>query len=56
MDNQSLPPCLSRSVCSAGITRQELTDTVGIHPTCAEEVVKMHITKSSGVDPNITAC
>uniref|UniRef100_A0A3Q4H7P4 Thioredoxin reductase 2, tandem duplicate 2 n=1 Tax=Neolamprologus brichardi TaxID=32507 RepID=A0A3Q4H7P4_NEOBR len=31
-----------------GATYSHLIQTVGIHPTCAEEVVKVHITKRSG--------
>lgn len=42
--------------CRLGATRSDLEATVGIHPTCAEEVVKLHITKRSGEDPNVTAC
>ncbi|EDL77944.1 thioredoxin reductase 2, isoform CRA_b [Rattus norvegicus] len=30
--------------------------TVGIHPTCSEEVVKLHISKRSGLDPTVTGC
>ena len=33
-----------------------LQSTVGIHPTVAEELVKLHITKRSGADPTVTAC
>lgn len=39
-----------------GLSYQSLSSTVGIHPTCAEEVVKMHITKRSGDDPTVTGC
>ncbi|KAL5016313.1 hypothetical protein ScPMuIL_005902 [Solemya velum] len=39
-----------------GATWQELASTVGIHPTVAEEVVKLHITKRSGLDPTVTGC
>lgn len=39
-----------------GLTYKSLSSTVGIHPTCAEEVVKMHITKRSGDDPTVTGC
>jgi thioredoxin reductase (NADPH) len=31
-----------------GLTYNDLVDTVGIHPTCAEELVTLSITKSSG--------
>nr|XP_020759144.1 thioredoxin reductase 2, mitochondrial [Odocoileus virginianus texanus] len=30
--------------------------TVGIHPTCAEEVAKLRISKRSGLDPTVTGC
>ena len=39
-----------------GLTYKTLSATVGIHPTCAEEVVKLHITKRSGEDPTVTGC
>lgn len=39
-----------------GVTMEHLHNTVGIHPTVAEEIVKLHITKSSGEDPHITGC
>ncbi|XP_071946291.1 thioredoxin reductase 2, mitochondrial-like [Antedon mediterranea] len=39
-----------------GVTYKQLSSTVGIHPTCAEEVVKIHITKRSGDDPMVTGC
>ncbi|XP_068737214.1 thioredoxin reductase 2, mitochondrial-like isoform X2 [Montipora capricornis] len=39
-----------------GLTYNTLSSTVGIHPTCAEEIVKMHITKRSGEDPTVTGC
>ncbi|XP_022340615.2 thioredoxin reductase 2, mitochondrial-like [Crassostrea virginica] len=39
-----------------GATWSGLTGSVGIHPTTAEEVVKLHITKRSGLDPNVTGC
>ncbi|XP_074644054.1 thioredoxin reductase 2, mitochondrial-like [Tubulanus polymorphus] len=40
----------------AGISKEQLSKTIGIHPTIAEEVVKLHITKSSGIDPTVTGC
>ncbi|XP_078577808.1 thioredoxin reductase 2, mitochondrial-like [Branchiostoma floridae x Branchiostoma japonicum] len=40
----------------SGLTYQQLASSVGIHPTCAEEVVKMGITKRSGLDPTVTGC
>ncbi|XP_063964861.1 thioredoxin reductase 2, mitochondrial-like [Lytechinus pictus] len=39
-----------------GASYNQLSSTVGIHPTCAEEVVKLHITKRSGLDPTVTGC
>ncbi|XP_029427868.1 thioredoxin reductase 2, mitochondrial isoform X2 [Rhinatrema bivittatum] len=39
-----------------GATYSQLLKTVGIHPTCAEEVTKLHITKRSGLDPTVTGC
>ncbi|KAG8455938.1 hypothetical protein GDO86_001945 [Hymenochirus boettgeri] len=39
-----------------GATYPQLMCTVGIHPTCAEEVTKLHITKRSGLDPTVTGC
>jgi len=39
-----------------GLTYKQLTDTIGIHPTCAEELVKINITKRSGKSPAITGC
>uniref|UniRef100_A0A7N9ALM3 Thioredoxin reductase 2, tandem duplicate 1 n=1 Tax=Mastacembelus armatus TaxID=205130 RepID=A0A7N9ALM3_9TELE len=39
-----------------GATYSHLLQTVGIHPTCAEEVVKVNITKRSGLDATVTGC
>ncbi|XP_072044137.1 thioredoxin reductase 2, mitochondrial-like [Amphiura filiformis] len=39
-----------------GLTYHQLASTVGIHPTSAEEVAKLHITKRSGLDPTVTGC
>uniref|UniRef100_A0A3P8S3E8 Thioredoxin reductase 2 n=1 Tax=Amphiprion percula TaxID=161767 RepID=A0A3P8S3E8_AMPPE len=39
-----------------GATYSHLLQTVGIHPTCAEEVVKVSITKRSGLDATVTGC
>ncbi|NXK85864.1 TRXR2 reductase, partial [Formicarius rufipectus] len=39
-----------------GATYPQLMKTVGIHPTCAEEVTKLHITKRSGLDATVTGC
>ncbi|XP_065176831.1 thioredoxin reductase 2, mitochondrial-like [Sycon ciliatum] len=41
---------------SAGITYEQLSSCVGIHPTCAEEIVKLHITKRSGEDASVSGC
>ena len=39
-----------------GATRADLEHTIGIHPTNAEELVKVHISKRSGKDPTTTGC
>uniref|UniRef100_H9H754 thioredoxin-disulfide reductase (NADPH) n=1 Tax=Monodelphis domestica TaxID=13616 RepID=H9H754_MONDO len=39
-----------------GATYSDLMKTVGIHPTCAEEVTKLKITKRSGLSAVITGC
>ncbi|KAM8992994.1 thioredoxin reductase 2, mitochondrial isoform 2-T2 [Ara ararauna] len=39
-----------------GATYPQLMKTVGIHPTCAEEIIKLHITKRSGLDATVTGC
>ncbi|NWV57617.1 TRXR2 reductase, partial [Daphoenositta chrysoptera] len=39
-----------------GATYSQLMKTVGIHPTSAEEVTKLHITKRSGLDATVTGC
>lgn len=39
-----------------GASYAQLTQVVGIHPTCAEEVAKLHISKRSGLDPTVTGC
>lgn len=41
---------------NCGLTMKTLQLTVGIHPTSAEEIVKLNITKSSGLDPTVTGC
>ena len=43
-------------VFRCGASLGDIQRTVGIHPTSAEEVVKLHITKRSGEDPSVTAC
>uniref|UniRef100_A0A673A0N0 Thioredoxin reductase 2, tandem duplicate 1 n=1 Tax=Sphaeramia orbicularis TaxID=375764 RepID=A0A673A0N0_9TELE len=39
-----------------GATYSHLLSTVGIHPTCAEELTKVNITKRSGLDATVTGC
>jgi len=39
-----------------GLTYDQLVSTMGIHPTCAEEIVRLNITKRSGKDPKVTGC
>ncbi|XP_004628035.1 thioredoxin reductase 2, mitochondrial isoform X1 [Octodon degus] len=39
-----------------GASYAQVMRTVGIHPTCSEEVVKLRISKSSGLDPTVTGC
>jgi len=39
-----------------GATKEDIDNTVGIHPTVAEEVVILDKTKRSGVDPKKTGC
>jgi thioredoxin reductase (NADPH) len=39
-----------------GLTLKQLTDTVGIHPTCSEEIVSLMVTKNSGVDAADGGC
>ena len=39
-----------------GITFKDLEDTVGIHPTSAEEIVTLTVTKSSGEDAAAGGC
>jgi len=39
-----------------GITYEALIDTVGIHPTDAEQVVGLAITKASGESPKPPGC
>ncbi|XP_049695272.1 thioredoxin reductase 2, mitochondrial isoform X2 [Helicoverpa armigera] len=39
-----------------GITMEQLMNTVGIHPTVAEEFTRLNITKRSGRDPNPASC
>jgi len=39
-----------------GATKADFDRTVGIHPTVAEELIEMNITKSSGKSPFKTGC
>ena len=39
-----------------GLTYKKLMDTVGIHPTCSEEIVGLSVTKSSGHDAAAAGC
>lgn len=39
-----------------GITLKDLQETVGIHPTSAEEIVTLSVTKSSGQDAAAAGC
>ncbi|KAJ8722978.1 hypothetical protein PYW07_004158 [Mythimna separata] len=39
-----------------GVTMEHLMNTVGIHPTVAEEFTRLNITKRSGRDPNPASC
>lgn len=43
-------------VCRCGASYAQVMRTVGIHPTCAEEVAKLRISKRSGLDPTVTGC
>ncbi|XP_056629778.1 thioredoxin reductase 1, mitochondrial isoform X1 [Diorhabda sublineata] len=38
------------------LTVKDLMDTVGIHPTIAEEFTRINVTKRSGKDPNPASC
>lgn len=40
----------------AGLTMKILLNTVGIHPTTAEEFTRLNITKRSGLDPTPASC
>ncbi|XP_077457256.1 thioredoxin reductase 2, tandem duplicate 2 [Stigmatopora argus] len=39
-----------------GATYSHLLETVGIHPTCAEEITKINVTKRSALDATVTGC
>lgn len=40
----------------AGLTFENLKNTVGIHPTISEEFTRVNITKRSGGDPTPQSC
>ena len=39
-----------------GMTKQQLDSTIGIHPTSAEDITNMTITKESGLPCEKTSC
>ena len=39
-----------------GLTKAILDETIGIHPTCAEEITKLDVTKRSGITAEKTGC
>lgn len=39
-----------------GVTYREVIETVGVHPTCAEEIVNTTVSKSSGKDVGAAGC
>ncbi|KAI9022681.1 thioredoxin reductase 1 [Hyaloraphidium curvatum] len=39
-----------------GATREQFANTIGIHPSTSEEVIKLKITKSSGEDATVSGC
>eukprot|EP00949_MAST-11_sp_MAST-11-sp1_P005441 g5441.t1 len=41
---------------SLGATYEDLWDTVGIHPTCAEQFTSLHVAKSSGESADSEGC
>ena len=55
-----LTPSVVLQGCAAamrlGATYETIMETVGIHPTVAEEVTGMNISKSSGVSAEKTGC
>jgi hypothetical protein len=42
--------------CRMGLSRADLEETIAVHPTTAEELTLMTITKRSGVDPKKVGC
>ena len=39
-----------------GMTKEDQDSTVGIHPTVAEDLVSMNVTKRSGDNPEKCSC
>lgn len=39
-----------------GVTRELLFETVGLHPTCSENIVKLHMTKRNDPNAKTTGC
>jgi thioredoxin reductase (NADPH) len=39
-----------------GMTKEQMDSVVGIHPTAAEEVVGLHLTKEENPDATKTGC
>lgn len=39
-----------------GMKFSDLRETIGIHPTCAEEFIDLSVTKSSGENPDKQTC
>lgn len=39
-----------------GATKKDFERTVGIHPTCAEEIVDLKVTKAEQPDAQKTGC
>jgi len=39
-----------------GVTSEQLFDTVGLHPTCSENIVKLTMTKRNNPSAKTTGC
>jgi len=39
-----------------GATKKDFDDTVGIHPTCSEEIVTLRVTKRENANASKTGC
>jgi len=39
-----------------GATKEDIDDTIGIHPVTAEHLVLLNVTKRSGESPTKTGC